>query len=128
MYAKKIYQGLKFPKSQPDTAARLTSKPGRTNLLTKIHDNANILIRNLKKDNVLEVSSFIENDLESPVIRLHPPLQKLQKRLKALGAKGVMVSGSGPCIFGLTTTEAQAKQIQSILSKRYSQVFVAQTF
>jgi 4-diphosphocytidyl-2-C-methyl-D-erythritol kinase len=96
-------------------------------VLTKINDNANILTRNLKKGNVLEVGRLLVNDLESEVIRLCPRLNKLKERLKSLNTNGVMVSGSGPSVFGLTTTEKEAKNIKSILSKRFSQVFVVRT-
>jgi len=100
---------------------------GHTNMLTKINDNANILIRNLKKDNVLEVGRLLANDLETEIIRLCPRLKKLKERLKSLNAKGVMISGSGPSVFGITATEDEAESIKSVLSKRFSKVFVVKT-
>ena len=96
-------------------------------MLTKINDNANILIRNLKKDNILEVGRLLANDLETEIIRLSPRLEKLKKRLKSLNAKGVMISGSGPSVFGLTMTKKEAEVIRSVLSKRFAQVFVVTT-
>ena len=102
-------------------------KRGGTNVLTKINDNANILIRNLKKDNVLEVGRLLANDLETEIIRLSPRLEKLKKRLKSLNTKGVMISGSGPSVFGLTMTQTEAELIRSVLSKRFEQVFVVRT-
>ncbi len=95
--------------------------------LTRIDDNANILTRNLKKGNILEVGRLLANDLEKEVIRLCPRLEKLKKRLKSLNTKGVMISGSGPSVFGLTATEKEAEYIKSILSKRFSQVYVVRT-
>ena len=108
IYSWKVYGGLKLQ-------------------LTKMGDNANILTRNLKKGNILEVGRLLANDLEKEVIRLCPRLEKLKERLKSLNTKGVMVSGSGPSVFGLTATEDEAKHIKSILSKRFSQVFVVKT-
>jgi len=108
MYSWEVYGGLKLQ-------------------LTKIDDNANILTHNLKKGNILEVGRLLANDLEKEVIRLCPSLEKLKKRLKSLNTKGVMVSGSGPSVFGLTATEKEAKYIKTILSKRFSQVYVVRT-
>jgi len=108
MYSWEVYGGLKLQ-------------------LTKIDDNANILTRNLKKGSILEVGRLLANDLEKEVIRLCPRLKKLKERLKSLNTKGVMISGSGPSVFGLTATEKEARHIKSILSKRFSQVFVVRT-
>ena len=83
LYASEVYGGLKFK-------------------LTKMGDNVNILTRNLKKGNILEVGRLLVNDLEIETIRLCPQLKKLKERLKSLNTKGVMVSGSGPSVFGIT--------------------------
>lgn len=96
--------------------------------LTKKNDNVNILIHNLRKNNILKVGRLLFNDLEVAIIQLCPRLLNLKKRLKSLKTKGVMVSGSGPAVFGLTTTKEEAENIAEILSKRYSQVFVVDTF
>ena len=138
MYSWKVYGGLKPQLIHTNSESkRLLSlkqnasqrrKSGYTNVLTKINDDVNILIRNLKKDNILDVSPLLVNDLETEVIRLCPRLEKLKERLKTLNAKGVMVSGSGPCVFGLVTTEKEAELLNSILSKRFSRVFAVRTF
>ncbi|MCK5012512.1 MAG: 4-(cytidine 5'-diphospho)-2-C-methyl-D-erythritol kinase [Candidatus Omnitrophica bacterium] len=138
MYSWKIYGGLKMHSSQADFALKKSlAEPARRvsqsekgesmNVLTKINDDVNILIRNLKKDNVLEVGRLLANDLETEILRLSPRLEKLKKRLKSLNTKGVMISGSGPAVFGLTMTKGQAELIRSVLSKRFAQVFVVET-
>ena len=134
MYSWKVYGGLKFPdlavKKHSSGAVLRASQGGEwgcTNVLTKINDNANILIHNLKKDNVLEVGRLLANDLETEILRLSPCLEKLKERLKSLNTKGVMISGSGPSVFGLTMTKREAEVIRSVLSKRFAQVFVVKT-
>ena len=134
MYSWKVYGGLKFPNSAVKKhfsgavlRASQRKRGGCTNVLTKINDNANILIRNLKKDNVLEVGRLLANDLEVEILRLSPRLKRLKERLKSLNAKGVMISGSGPSVFGLTMTKREAEAIRSVLSKRFAQVFVVKT-
>ena len=95
--------------------------------LTKPNDDVNILIHNLKKNDLTTVGHLLWNDLEAPVVKLFPAILKLKEKLKSLNTQGVMVSGSGPAVFVLTQSRQEAQQIQSVLAKRYSQVFVAGT-
>jgi 4-diphosphocytidyl-2-C-methyl-D-erythritol kinase len=102
---------------------------GALNLsLTKKKDNASILLQNLKINNLIGIGRNLHNDLEQPIFRLCPKLQDLKARLKVFQTAGVMVSGSGPAVFGIVETEKEAKHIQAILAKRFSQVFVVKTF
>jgi 4-diphosphocytidyl-2-C-methyl-D-erythritol kinase len=108
MYSWKVYGGLKLQ-------------------LTKPNDDANILVRNLRKGNILEAGQLLVNDLESVIFRLSPSLKKLKEKLKSLNTIGVMASGSGPAVFGITQTKKEAEVIKRILSKRYARVFVVRT-
>jgi len=109
VYSSKVYQGLKLQ-------------------LTKVNDNVNILIHNLKNNSLNAIDSLLRNDLEPEVIRFCPQLLKLKERLKSFDSKGVMVSGSGPSVFALTESEKKAKKIASILSKKFTRVYVVRTF
>ncbi|MCA9406155.1 MAG: 4-(cytidine 5'-diphospho)-2-C-methyl-D-erythritol kinase [Candidatus Omnitrophica bacterium] len=95
--------------------------------LTKPGDDANILIRNLKQGNILEVGQLLKNDLEAAAIHLCPRLRPLKKKIQSLGITGVMVSGSGPSIFGIAESEQKAQEARQQLLKRYKQVFVVRT-
>ena len=95
--------------------------------LTKPGDDANILIRNLKQGNILEVGQLLKNDLEAAAIHLCPRLRPLKKKIQSLGITGVMVSGSGPSIFGIAESEQKAQEVRQRLIKRYKQVFVVRT-
>ena len=95
--------------------------------LTKRNDNVNILIRNLSNGNILGIGSLLSNDLEKDVIELCPKLLGLMQKLKSFDSIGVMVSGSGPSVFGVTATKKEAEEIAKVLSKRFSQVFVVRT-
>src|SRR6185503_7150117 len=104
LYAAEVYGALKFK-------------------LTRYRDNVNILFHHLR-NNRNDISSLIINDLESAIIKMKPGLQKLKQRLKTLGAEGVMISGSGPAVFGLTRDSLQAQRLKRILLNTYSRVFV----
>jgi 4-diphosphocytidyl-2-C-methyl-D-erythritol kinase len=116
MYSWKVYGQLKLK-------ARLVP----TNLLTKKSSNVSILISHLSQNRLKEVAGCLHNDLEGPVFELCPKLLKLKDRLKVLQTLGVMVSGSGPAIYGITENQKDALDIQKVLAKQFSQVFVTKT-
>lgn len=104
------------------------SKGTYTNLLTTRKDNVSILIHNLKKNNIGGAAQRFVNDLEPVVMSVCPSLLQLKEKLKSLNTQGVMISGSGPSLFGLTATKKEAERIKGLLAKRFAQVFVVRTF
>ncbi len=114
LYSGEVYQALNL-------------RSGPMNILTKKDDNVTILIHNLRKSNMRGINSFLKNDLESAILRLKPSLLKLKERLNSLKTLGVMVSGSGPSVYALVDNKKHALNLQKVLRKTYSQVFVAQT-
>ncbi|MEN2981361.1 MAG: 4-(cytidine 5'-diphospho)-2-C-methyl-D-erythritol kinase [Thermus sp.] len=55
------------------------------------------------------------NALEGPAFRLHPELQGVKARLRALGLRGVLMSGSGSAFFGLAEGEEHARKAVAAL-------------
>lgn len=98
-----------------------------TNVLTKQMDNVNILIRQLQNDGFSLAGKGLSNDLEGPIIRIHPPLLRLKERLKSFKTKGVMISGSGPCVFAVISNREEAETLKTALLKEFKRVFVAKT-
>ncbi len=96
--------------------------------LTKTSDNANILIHSLLEKDINKSRDLLSNDLEQGIITVCPRLADIKERLKVLGIQGVSFSGSGPSLFGLMETKAEAEKWREILSKYYSQVFAVRTF
>lgn len=109
LYAKDVYGRLKLQ-------------------LTKKSDDANILLQHLRKNHFDAVSALMTNDLESAVMEIHPQLMALKMRMEQLKCFKVMVSGSGPCVYGLVSSRKEALRIKKILNQKYSRVFAAQTF
>jgi 4-diphosphocytidyl-2-C-methyl-D-erythritol kinase len=72
------------------------TNPGARNTIT---DHRSILG---KWDGVLA------NDLEAATISAHPGISRLKAELKAVGAEGAMMSGSGPTVFGIFNNAAAA--------------------
>ncbi len=51
---------------------------------------------------------YLWNDLEKPVIRRYPEIDRLKKRLLKAGAKFSLMSGSGSTVFGLFKSKEEA--------------------
>ena len=117
IYSGRVYEGLGLPRQ----------RAGLRKVLTKRSDDVSIFLHHLRRSDVARIGQGLVNDLERVVLLLSPPLEKLEQRLKSLDTKGVMVSGSGPCVFAIVETEQQAKDMRRILSGRFSRVFVART-
>ncbi|MBI5416323.1 MAG: 4-(cytidine 5'-diphospho)-2-C-methyl-D-erythritol kinase [Candidatus Omnitrophica bacterium] len=114
LYSGEVYGGLGL-------------REGRMKMLTKTGDNATIFLRRLRQAHVSQIGEGLVNDLEKVVLRLSPGVGKLQQRLKSLDTQGVMVSGSGPCVFAITGTRRQAEEVRAVLARRFSRTFVART-
>ncbi len=139
VYTRKVYanvkiegraytQGCSDNTMTPVRATGNTPETEKMNILTKKDQGVSILIRSLKKYNFSEIDRRLTNDLEKETTLLCPKLIQLKTCLKAMETFGVMVSGSGPSVFGITKTEEGAKIIKAVLKKRFSQVFAVRTF
>ncbi|MEN9749541.1 MAG: hypothetical protein RL149_619, partial [Actinomycetota bacterium] len=72
--------------------------------------NRNIL-RALQNGNPFEIAELLHNDLEEAALSLRPDLRIKMTTLLQHGAIRAMVSGSGPTIIGLASSEVAAEQI-----------------
>ena len=52
------------------------------------------------------------NVLEDVTIPMHPVIEEIKNEMKAAGALGAMMSGSGPTVFGLFESRIDAKNAQ----------------
>lgn len=59
----------------------------------------------------------LQNDLETTVLAQHPLLGAIKQRLKAAGARGVLMSGSGSTIFAIFDTEMTRSVAERELSQ-----------
>ena len=73
-------------------------------------------LRRLASAGAAELAAGIENDLEPAALSLRPELESTLERLRASGALGAVVSGSGPTCFGLYEDRPAADQAAAGLS------------
>jgi len=80
----------------------------------------------IREGDVERIASNLSNRLESVAIAKYPVIAKLKQRLKAAGALGSLMSGSGPTVFGVFPSWVEAKKAGRRLNKA-GQVFVVKT-
>lgn len=67
-----------------------------------------------------DVCDLLSNDLESVTIKSYPVIQEIKDSLLLKGAAGVLMSGSGPTVFGVFESEAGARRCQTELTNNDS--------
>ena len=97
----------------------------RTDLvLTKEENNSSIYGFYLMDS---ETERFMVNDLEEVVFPHYPALRKIKEELKELGARGSLMSGSGPTVYGLFQEYKGAKRAQKSLIARGYKALLARS-
>lgn len=84
--------------------------------LTKSPKNVNILVQQIRTNNLRKFCDGMFNALEEVVVNKYPVIENLKSQLKKLGALSVLMSGSGPTVFALMPDELHAKAAAEKLS------------
>ncbi len=86
----------------------------------------------LNNNNIKGITENLHNDLQHVVLRDFPRLEKVFSELRKAGAEGVLLSGSGPTVFGIFTSGTTAIEAGKELEKIFPEgegwkVFVVKT-
>ncbi len=97
--------------------AEYNKKIGKKIRLTKAQQPPKITTLDQKWPSLAALIQAPCNDLEQVTLDAYPQLIGLKAKLKALGGEGVMMSGSGPSIFGLFRDHHKAKAAAENIEK-----------
>ncbi|MGK7944862.1 MAG: 4-(cytidine 5'-diphospho)-2-C-methyl-D-erythritol kinase [Microcystaceae cyanobacterium] len=75
------------------------------------HVQSGQLVSAISHQNIKEIGHYLHNDLEKIVLPEYPKVKKLREIMAQAGGMGTMMSGSGPTVFTLCQSEAEAKQV-----------------
>ena len=89
--------------------------------------NLPILLSGLVHHDLARITKHLYNDLERVVLPGHPAVAYLKQRMSEAGASGVMMSGSGPSVFGLCANEEQARSVLSKIGQEDQEQFLCHT-
>lgn len=82
----------------------------RANRIEK-HPSLSNMRRALEQQSFAEICNSLGNVLEDVTLPLHPEVQQIKDAMERLGADGVLMSGSGPTVFGLVHKESKVARI-----------------
>lgn len=90
--------------------------------------DCNAMAAALRQGNFAAVAFNLVNDLEVVTASRYPEIHQIKNRLLAAGASGVLMSGSGPTVFGLTPDLGSARLVAARYRRaRGEQVLLTQT-
>lgn len=75
------------------------------------HPNTKEMIRAIKEKNYELMCETMGNALESVTLNLYPEVSMIKEQMMKFGADAVLMSGSGPTVFGLVQHESRVNRI-----------------
>lgn len=75
----------------------------------------------IAQQNGAAIGRHLHNDLEKVVLPAHPEVAAIRTAMTEAGGLGTLMSGSGPTLFTLTDSRAEAEAIAQHLRSRYSE-------
>lgn len=90
----------------------------------KSHPSVSDMLGALSSGSFNDVCEGLGNVLEDVTLKLYPEVRMLKESMLRLGADGVLMSGSGPTVFGLVSKEAKLARIYNGLRGFCKEVYV----
>lgn len=100
---------------------KVLSKWAYTNFklsLTKKKPGVKICVRSLNSGNINNIAGVLYNDLGPIVEGSHKEVREAKKIMKAEGIEAILISGSGPCIFGILQSRREAMRFKDRITKQ----------
>lgn len=92
------------------------------------HPDIDGMMQAIENGSLEGIIERLGNVLESVTVPAHPIIGTIKERMRALGAAGSMMSGSGPTVFGIFTDEEKAREAFERIKeeKLAKQIFLTQ--
>lgn len=88
------------------------------------HPSVKEMLGAIERGSFTDMCGALGNVLESVTLQLYPEVKQLKESMLKLGADGVLMSGSGPTVFGLVSKEAKLSRIYNGLRGFCKEVYV----
>lgn len=109
-----------------DYFSRIKNKNVR---LTKPKYDVRLLTSSLRRKAGVCAGEYLYNGLEPVTTYLYPEVRRVKEKLSQMGVKSILMSGSGPAVFGIVSSKKEALALSAQLQReRHSwRVFVTRT-
>jgi 4-diphosphocytidyl-2-C-methyl-D-erythritol kinase len=81
------------------------------------------MVEAIKQGDYNAMTKLLVNVIEPITMKMHPEVKKIKEKMIQFGADGVLMSGSGPTVFGLVKSESRVPRIVNSLRGFCQQVF-----
>ena len=95
----------------------------RLDINETVHPNIAGMIEAIHEHDYQKVCSNVGNVLEEVTLNLHPEVALIKEQMKRFGADAVLMSGSGPTVFGIVQHDSRMHRIYNGLRGFCDQVF-----
>lgn len=93
------------------------------NLNHVTHPDVEGMIEGIKGQDFEQICGLLGNVLESVTLKMYPEVANIKDQMKRFGADAVLMSGSGPTVFGLVQYESRLHRVYNGLRGFCDQVF-----
>ena len=76
--------------------------------------NTELMINNINNDKVDGIAELLNNHLEEAILPIYPEISKYKNLLKDAGCINSIMSGSGPSVFGISTSKINISALKKI--------------
>ncbi|WP_127533091.1 4-(cytidine 5'-diphospho)-2-C-methyl-D-erythritol kinase [Paenibacillus kobensis] len=90
----------------------------------KEHPSMKDMLSSIARGSFTDMCASLGNVLEEVTLKHYPEVLQLKESMQKLGAEGVLMSGSGPTVFGLVSKEAKLARIYNGLRGFCKEVYV----
>ncbi|MGE7624289.1 4-(cytidine 5'-diphospho)-2-C-methyl-D-erythritol kinase [Viridibacillus sp. NPDC096237] len=97
--------------AKPTIGVSTAAVYGGLNVEEVVHPNTQQMIQAIEADDYELLCDTVGNVLETVTLKLHPEVAVIKEQMKRFGADAVLMSGSGPTVFGLVQNEARVSRI-----------------
>ncbi|MCX5776401.1 MAG: 4-(cytidine 5'-diphospho)-2-C-methyl-D-erythritol kinase [Candidatus Firestonebacteria bacterium] len=99
------------------------------NALTKTGVSGKNILEFISKKNAAggDIRKILFNDLEIPAGSINPAIYRVKECLLAAGARGALMSGSGPSVFGIADSKEDAESLAARVKQIYSRVIITKS-
>ncbi|MCJ8010012.1 4-(cytidine 5'-diphospho)-2-C-methyl-D-erythritol kinase [Lederbergia wuyishanensis] len=87
------------------------------------HPNTEAMIKAIQNQQYDEVCRNLGNALEKVTLQMYPEVQHIKEQMEKFGADAVLMSGSGPTVFGFVQHDSRLQRIYNGLRGFCDQVF-----
>ncbi len=91
------------------------------------HPDTRGLLRAIENQDFHRMCASIGNVLEEVTLGLYPEVRRIKESMLKLGAEGVLMSGSGPTVFGLVSKQSKVHRIYNGLRGFCNEVYAVRS-